>query len=364
MNVFTVDESYSKSESRNAGSKAREDIRKLLRSEIDVLEFPNESKPDAGASLPSKIVSLFKSHHKWRKVASSLEEGDIFYVQYPLIPNAIFFSRVIKECARRRVNTVLLVHDIESARTARTLSNLSPRKNFKLAQEKAILESASCLIIHNLFMEKYLANRYGISSEKMVDLGIFDYLCDPPVDFTQKTAAKNAPIVIAGNLSPEKAGYIYDLPAGVDFSLYGLNADISRLPANACWRGSFSPNEGPSTLDGSFGLVWDGPSADTCSGAYGEYLRINNPHKTSLYLAAGMPVIIWDQAALAPFILENGVGIAVSSLDEIPGAIASLTDEAYDTLVKNARTCADDIASGSHLKCALAEALEKMGVSR
>ena len=34
--------------------------------------------------------------------------------------------------------------------------------------------------------------------------------------------------------------------------------------------------------------MWDGPSPDTCAGVYGAYLRYNNPHKTSLYLAAGL----------------------------------------------------------------------------
>ena len=62
-------------------------------------------------------------------------------------------------------------------------------------------------------------------------------------------------------------------------------------------------------LFGSFGLVWDGMSSETCKGSFGEYLRINNPHKTSLYLASGIPVIIWSKAALAEFIEKNKCGI-------------------------------------------------------
>ena len=32
-------------------------------------------------------------------------------------------------------------------------------------------------------------------------------------------------------------------------------------------------------MEGSFGLVWDGTSKDTCIGGFGEYLKFNNPHK-------------------------------------------------------------------------------------
>lgn len=61
------------------------------------------------------------------------------------------------------------------------------------------------------------------------------------------------------------------------------------------WHGSFKPEESPEHLQG----VWDGDSVDTCAGNTGAYLRYNNPHKTSLYLACGMPVIVWKEAAIA-----------------------------------------------------------------
>ena len=58
-------------------------------------------------------------------------------------------------------------------------------------------------------------------------------------------------------------------------------------------------------MEGSFGLVWDGISVETCAGVYGEYLKVNNPHKTSLYLASGIPVIIWKEAAWLSLLNAN-----------------------------------------------------------
>ena len=62
------------------------------------------------------------------------------------------------------------------------------------------------------------------------------------------------------------------------------------LLENETYFGSFLPDELPAALEGGFGLVWDGDSAETCSGVFGEYLRYNNSHKASLYLASGFPL--------------------------------------------------------------------------
>lgn len=64
-------------------------------------------------------------------------------------------------------------------------------------------------------------------------------------------------------------------------------------------------------------------STETCSGSYGKYLRINNPHKVSLYIAAGIPVVIWKEAALCSLIEENALGFGISSLDELEEALKS-----------------------------------------
>ncbi len=61
----------------------------------------------------------------------------------------------------------------------------------------------------------------------------------------------------------------------------------------------------------------------------GEYLKYNNPHKTSLYIRCHLPVIIWNQAALAPFARQQGIGLCVDSLRDIAPTLAVLTPERY-----------------------------------
>ena len=85
---------------------------------------------------------------------------------------------------------------------------------------------------------------------------------------------------------------------------------------------------------------------------YGEYLSFNNPHKTSLFLASGIPVIIWEKAALADFVRENHCGITVSSLDEIRQAVDSMTDEEYDGLCRRAEQIGRLLRSGTMTRAA------------
>ena len=110
-------------------------------------------------------------------------------------------------------------------------------------------------------------------------------------------------------------------------------------------------------LKGAYGLVWDGDTAKTCSGIFGDYLRINNPHKTSLYLACGIPIITWNKAAIAQYVRKNRVGITVSSLDEINEKLKDVSKDEYNLMRKNAKKCSERVRRGYYLKKAIQEAL-------
>ena len=158
--------------------------------------------------------------------------------------------------------------------------------------------------------------------------------------------------IIAGNLDRKKCGYVYHLPDDVDFHLYGPNYTGGESEHKR-YYGSFPPSELPAKLEGDFGLVWDGSSVDTCAGVYGEYLRVNNPHKTSLYLASGIPVIIWKEAALAEFVEAQGVGITISSLQELHTRLERLSKDEYEQMLARVSVISDNLTSGYYTKKAL-----------
>ncbi|EGF47082.1 beta-1,6-galactofuranosyltransferase, partial [Lacticaseibacillus rhamnosus MTCC 5462] len=69
------------------------------------------------------------------------------------------------------------------------------------------------------------------------------------------------------------------------------------------------PEAIPHMLEGSFGLVWDSDAYPDVVGRWGEYERYNTPAKFPMYLSANEPVIVWSQAATAPFVEANQIGL-------------------------------------------------------
>ena len=106
--------------------------------------------------------------------------------------------------------------------------------------------------------------------------------------------------------------------------------------------------------------MWDGDSLDTCSGEYGNYLRLNSPHKVSFNLRAGLPVIVWKESAVAPIIKKYGCGIAVGSLKELDNILPRLSQEDYSDMQERARQMAMRLNQGYFLKEALRIATSSM----
>jgi hypothetical protein len=224
-------------------------------------------------------------------------------------------------------------------------------------KERVMLDLSDATIVHNPQMADFVQEHLALSSSSLVSLGLFDYLVDD--DFRRaEPSDPNMPVAIAGNLSPEKAGYLSHLPDSIAFNLYG-DGFSHEGSSNTFYKGKVPPEKLPSEIVGSFGLVWDGPETATCSGVYGSYLKINNPHKTSLYLAAGLPVIAWSGAAVAHFITENGLGITVESLAQLHSKISELSVTNYNDIVANVQEIGARLRSGSMTLHAIEAAVSK-----
>lgn len=109
----------------------------------------------------------------------------------------------------------------------------------------------------------------------------------------------------------------------------------------------------PQKLTQNFGLVWDGPDVNSCTGPYGEYMRYNDPHKVSLYLSSGIPVIIWREAALANFIQQNNLGILIDDLTELDKVLDHLSAEEYAAMKENVVNFSGRLRGGHYIKQAM-----------
>ena len=334
---------------KSAGSKARLDIENILL---------NEGFTELNYQVPNnknRIVNRFLVEKRWRNMFSSFTNGDVVLIQYPLIQMSYTVSEVISMMSKKGVNIVLLIHDSNILRDSK-FDGISFFKKKRICYgELAIFNSVSKIICHNEKMKKALI-KLGVKEEKLVCLEIFDYLLGeyPNVNSDMSSRA----LLVAGALYPEKCPYIYSVPESVKFNFFGVGYDTSRQKsANTQYFGSFLPDELPYSLEGGFGLIWDGDSIQTCNGTFGEYLKVNNPHKTSLYLASGLPVFIWEKAALADFITKHNCGFAIEKLSDIEKIINSLDDSHYREMKSAVEKISSQLRSGYYFKKALLECL-------
>lgn len=341
---------------KTAGSKARIDVNSIFAEEIDnpiFLKIP--SGFGQKGNLLKKINGQLTALKGWKNATKNLKSGDRVFIQFPFFVHSVFLSKVFKKLKKRKVELIFLVHDLTWVQTG---SSTAFRRKMRICKEREQFNYADKYIVHNDKMAEYLVDS-GIDKNKLIILEIFDYLIPEYNEerISQRKNEKSGPIIIAGNLAQYKSKYVYDLPNSGEWNLFGPNYSGEEKEF-VHYMGAFPPDELPYELNGSFGLIWDGDSCDTCSGKWGEYLKINNPHKTSLCLASGIPVIIWKEAALADFIIENRCGLAVSSLTEIALAISNLTDEQYDEMCRNAKKTGQMLRGGHFTKKAIEKILK------
>ena len=334
---------------KTAGVKARDDAETILeRDGFDRITIESKNEDRKNGNIFQKFLWHFKIVNIWLKNTENISSGDILFVQIPVMEHSIVLDRAFKKIRKRGVKVVLLIHDLESLRFSKR-KEINFKTRIRLKFEDRILSAADFVIVHNPRMKRLVSSKIG-RKDNIISLGLFDYIID---DYDEERAnkivrKKNDPAIIAGTLRKNKAAYVYDLPDDVIFNLYGVGYEGDEKDS-INYFGAFEPEELPYELRGSFGVVWDGESSDICTGVYGEYLKINNPHKTSLYLASGIPVIIWKEAALADVVEKYKCGITVNSLYNLSETVKNLTEDDYRVMKDNAEKIGKKLRKGHFL---------------
>lgn len=324
-----------------SGNKAKEDIDVIMAQEGFRNVAVSLSSHNAVARFISKLLSVLL-------LVLRVHKGDVLLVQYPFKK---YYSLVCQLTHLKGGKVITLIHDLGSFR----------RKKLTVEQENVRLSHTDVLIVHNEAMQQFLVE-HGFK-KPIVTLGIFDYLAPTPGNTPVKEANESWQVVYAGGLAKRKNTFLYLLDEhiqGWHFNIHGkgLDEEFTKDWKNITPCGFIKSDDFIHQSIGHFGLVWDGSSIDECAGDWGVYLRVNNPHKTSFYLRSGKPVIMWSEAALTPFVLREGAGIAVSSLREIGTALAALTPAQYETMCNNAKAVSQKLANGYYFKEAFASAIK------
>jgi hypothetical protein len=196
--------------------------------------------------------------------------------------------------------------------------------------------------------------------KQIVDLNVFDYCLKEDKNFNEAQLNGKIKLLYAGNLSYNKATYIYDQKLqslnGVHLDVYGPFFEQQRVNGSMLtYQGMFDP-QSPDLKDKyHFGLIWEGDSTETCSGQMGQYIRFNNPHKFSLYLSLGLPVIVWKEAAVAKFVLQHNIGLTIESFDDLKDMSNRFTAADYKQFQQNMRELTEKVRNGYFMDKAIGE---------
>ena len=328
----------------NAGNKAKTDIEQIMESH----GFRNVGLKQT--RYRNVVVAFCRTLFSVLKSILCLRKGDVLVLQYPLKK---YYAFVCNMAHLRGCKVVTLIHDLGSFR----------RKKLTIPQEIARLDHSDCVIVHSERMRDWLLE-HGIKAKLQI-LEIFDYLSD-----SQPVAGNDVPkspnrILFVGALSSYHNDFLYkqaNSPRSYDIVLYGSGLETEKLEGKVDYKGFVSSDELIATAEGEYGLAWYGCSLEGGSGALGEYLQYNAPHKMSLYIRCGLPIIVWEKAGLAPFVKKNNVGICISSLTELEDILPKISAGQYMEMKKNVLQIADKLSHGYYCFKAIKQACADLGV--
>jgi hypothetical protein len=228
-----------------------------------------------------------------------------------------------------------------------------------LIEEIHELKRYKYFIVHNDSMKQWLQNH--LPGVEISGIEFFDFLTSPFEGYRER--AKQ--VVFAGNL--EKSTFLESLYLlnrecpSLHFNLYGPGCTGKMSSqGNVSYKGVVEPYKLPATIEGSFGLVWDGDFIERAGGSLGEYMCYISHHKLSLYILAGLPLIVPAMAASSSLVMKYKIGVTISSLHEIDEAIEKISGDDYRQMRENMKPLAQKISKGKCLINAIEELMKTM----
>ncbi|MBS9335365.1 sugar transferase [Fructobacillus sp. M1-13] len=278
----------------------------------------------------------FSDIDRQKKIATFLSDvrpGDTIVHQFPTYMSEDFEKSFQQKIKEKGAHYVLFIHDFEPLRVSR-----------ENAWEWSLAEQAGLIVAHSQKMITAL-RQHGVSTAA-ITLDLFDYLGKGPTSFPAFSKSIN----YAGTW--QKAPWLknYQGPALKLFGSRPKRWKEVTLPDSVDWVGSFSPEDIPLVLKSGFGLLWDSDYEDKL---FQSYTKVNAPHKASLYLKAGLPLIVWSKSGLADLVRTEQIGFTIDKLTDLNEKLAALTKSDYETYQKNLLVLRERIDNGFYTSTAL-----------
>ena len=319
----------------NAGPKAKTDVEFICNKNFGatIKTYGDFIKENKCKRIIKKILAKIN-------LLFAIRKNEVTIIQIPFSKYTLITSRIKTKIA--------FIHDIEGLRY---------HNSKRLDGEINVLSKFKYIVAHNDSMKRFLVEK-GIDESKIFTLDLFDYICENvPRKQSENNAVDKIKIAYAGNLSKEKSPFLHQIKEDkIKFCIamygVGLEKDIN---AKIKYMGAFPPEELPDAIEADLGLVWDGNYDDSDENEdFKNYTKYNNPHKLSCYIAAGIPVIVWEKSAISKFVKKENIGYTISNIYDIN----KIDFSDYNTKKSNVQKMQKKVREGYFTKSIIEKILE------
>ena len=270
---------------------------------------------------------------------AGISAGDTVVCQFPTGNGVGFEKALVRHIKAYHGRIIICINELDP--------RMSENKNSELQDIIGLYNEAEVLIVPSLGMKRFLMEQGIKGSMKFIIQEMWD--CTTSLKFLGTKNFKRE-IHFAGNPGrfrfPEAWDYEVALKVYSDQECAGKQ--VERM-------GWMPPDRLLMELSkGGFGLVWYGDEYRY------PYAAMNHSLKLSMYLAAGMPVIVSEGISNQRMIEENHLGIIVDTLDEALEIVKNMTEQEYQGYAAAATEFAPLLREGSFTRKCLTDALQMM----
>lgn len=273
-------------------------------------------------------------------IIAGISAGDIVICQFPTWNGLEFERELLWHIKAYHGRIVIFIHDLEAV--------MSENRRSMLQDTLRIYNEAELLIVPSYGMKQFLINQGIRAGMKFIVQEAWDYTT---MLRSMRPGKLKREIHFAEN--PDRFYFLrtwsYDvlLKVYVEQEVRGGDyvQSMGWLPSERLLL---------ELSEGGFGLVWYG---NECGH---QYLTMNGGMNLSVYLAAGIPVIVPRGISNQCLIEENHLGIVVDTLDEATEIVKSITEQEYQEYTSAVAKFSDLLKDGYFTKKCLVDTLQML----
>ncbi|MFW9975731.1 MAG: hypothetical protein ACFFDQ_10720 [Candidatus Thorarchaeota archaeon] len=327
---------------KQAMSKTVDDVLQICSSmNIDVVNMTGR--------ITGQVLKTLK--YMWRK-------GRVLiiypYFISPGLPRKIGFRTFLLRLLSLRRK--LIIYTVDLPLEQREIEGIYGTSEEYRIQEK-IFKLADYIMVFGKEMEEIIKSKHSLPNASFIYFELLDYCIPGPIEVKSKLPSNQSNLVIAGHLMERiMRSTLESLPQihnpEIKYHFYGLDGEwIRELRNDMIYHGQtdyYQIVKEVSKYD--FGVVLRNLSSE-----HMKYLSTGSTSRFSLYMAAGIPVLVPSGYSYpANIVKKYGVGVLFDNLEDLPAAIEKGTNS-YTHLLSNVKELQKKVRSGFFIRRAMAE---------